>query len=153
MTGDILIGTEWMFGANWFGEHDASPALIRHQPIESCDLDEGGGDGEARGIGGVRLPIQGGVDRRLRRRKIQPSLPLHPQPLLPRLQVHHRRRIRYPHSPGLPLSNPLRSWRDFLFDLLGSVILSQLVLLRFDFQVIFVFSTISELLTSIEVKS
>lgn len=57
---------------------------------ESGEGEEGGEDGEESG-GGVRLPLQGGVDRRLGSGQIQPPFPLHPQRVLPGVQVHHRR--------------------------------------------------------------
>uniref|UniRef100_A0A8R7QC70 Ras-related protein RABA1f n=1 Tax=Triticum urartu TaxID=4572 RepID=A0A8R7QC70_TRIUA len=46
------------------------------------------------GGGRLRLPLQGRAHRRLRRRQVQPPLPLHPQRVQPRVQVHHRRRVR-----------------------------------------------------------
>jgi len=42
----------------------------------------------------LRLPLQGRPDRRLRSRQVQPPLALHPQRVLPRVQVDHRRRVR-----------------------------------------------------------
>uniref|UniRef100_A0A8R7URE4 Uncharacterized protein n=1 Tax=Triticum urartu TaxID=4572 RepID=A0A8R7URE4_TRIUA len=38
-------------------------------------------------------------DSGVRRRQVQHPLPLHLQCVLPRLQVHHRRRVRHPHPP------------------------------------------------------
>jgi hypothetical protein len=52
------------------------------------------------GGGRLRLPLQGGAHRRLRRRQVQPALPLHAQRVQPRVQVHHRRRVRHPLPPG-----------------------------------------------------
>jgi hypothetical protein len=43
---------------------------------------------------------QEGPDRRLRRRQVQLALTLHVQRVQPRVQVHHRRRVRHPLSPG-----------------------------------------------------
>ncbi|CAI0411125.1 unnamed protein product, partial [Linum tenue] len=48
----------------------------------------------------VRLPLQDRLDRRLRRRQIQHPLQIHPQRVLPRIQIHHRRRIRHQDPPG-----------------------------------------------------
>jgi hypothetical protein len=47
----------------------------------------------------LRLPIQGGAHRGLRRRQVQPALALHAQRVQPRVQVHHRRRVRHPQHP------------------------------------------------------
>ncbi|KAL5662939.1 hypothetical protein ACJX0J_023047, partial [Zea mays] len=47
----------------------------------------------------VRLPLQDRAHRRLRRRQVQHPFPVHPQRVLPRVQVHHRRRVRHPHPP------------------------------------------------------
>jgi hypothetical protein len=56
--------------------------------------------GRLPGRGRLRLPLQGGPDRRLRRRQVQLALTLHAQRVQPRVQVHHRRRVRHPLSPG-----------------------------------------------------
>ena len=47
---------------------------------------------------GIRLPVQGSINRRLRSRKIEPPLPIYSQRVLFGVQVHHWRRIRYTHS-------------------------------------------------------
>jgi hypothetical protein len=47
---------------------------------------------------GIRLPVQGSINRRLRSREIEPPLPIYSQRVLFGVQVHHWRRIRYSHS-------------------------------------------------------
>jgi hypothetical protein len=74
-----------------------------------CRIRGGGqwsaGDGAPSGQR-VRLPLQDRAHRRLRRRQVQHPFPVHPQRVLPRVQVHHRRRVRHPHPPGKPTPSP-----------------------------------------------
>ena len=48
----------------------------------------------------LRLPLQGGAHRRLRRRQVQPAVSLHAQRVLPRVQVHDWRGVRYAQHSG-----------------------------------------------------
>ena len=68
------------------GERSASISITRYRRNRRDGGEESGG--------GVRLPVQGGADRRFGRRQVQPPLPIHPQRVLPRVEVHHWRRIR-----------------------------------------------------------
>ena len=78
------------------------------RPAREARRRSGEGHGSAAGVVGagrrrVRLPLQGGAHRRLRRGEVQPALSLHQEQLRPRLQVHHRSRVRHPHPPGPPI--------------------------------------------------
>jgi len=42
-------------------------------------------DGGEESGGGIRLLVQGGIDRRFGRGEVQPALPIHPQRVLPRV--------------------------------------------------------------------
>ena len=48
----------------------------------------------------LRLPVQGGADRRQRCRQVQPAVALHAQRVLAGVQVDHRRRVRHPQHTG-----------------------------------------------------
>lgn len=50
--------------------------------------------------GGLRLPFQGRLDRRLRCWQVQSSFPIHTQRFLSGVQVHHRRRVRHSNCKG-----------------------------------------------------
>jgi hypothetical protein len=56
----------------------------------------------------LRLPVQGGAHRRLRRRQVQPAEPVHAERVLPGKQVHDRRGVRHPQHTGAPMA---RGWR------------------------------------------
>jgi hypothetical protein len=82
--------------------HHHSPLSLSLAPNETrsasggCRSNGGGVPGGRR----LRLPLQGGAHWRLRCRQVQPALPLHAQRVQPRVQVHHRRRVRHPLPPG-----------------------------------------------------
>lgn len=80
---------------------------------------------------GIRLPVQGSINRRLRSRKIEPPLPIYSQRVLFGVQVHHWRRIRYSHSSSyyyLTLSLSIYSLLHFAW---STSILNVLLLLWF----------------------
>lgn len=60
-------------------------------------------DGEEIGWG-LRLPVQGSINRWFGRREIEYPLPFHQERVLPRIQIHHRCRIRHSNTSGLSLS-------------------------------------------------
>ena len=70
-----------------------APACLLPGP--SCESDHG-----VQGGGRLRLPLQGRAHRRLRGRQIQPALAVHAQRVQPRVQVHHRGRVRHQEHQG-----------------------------------------------------
>lgn len=115
--------SETLQGVFWEGEDYCSsmPLLCANESSttrETIDGEEGGG--------GVRLPVQGGVDRGFWGGEVEHPVPLHSQRVLPRDQIHPRRRIRHPYSPSLSStgSPPLSSFTPRL-GLLFSCFLDQ----------------------------